>query len=640
MAKGDSQQRKYKEGRMCNTLKSPEIVLSILAEKSKDKDFKFKRLYRNLYNVEFYQKAYFEMASKEGNLTEGTDGKNIDGIKLKDFEQLVNKLRDFSYQPNPVRRTYIPKKSNPQKTRPLGIPSIEDKVVQYAIKYILEAIYEEAFSVHSHGFRPNRSCHTALREIKSTFKGFKWFVEGDIKSFFDNIDHHVLAAILRKRISDENFLGLIWKFLRAGYMEEWEFHKTFSGTPQGGIISPILANIYLNELDCFMDELCKKFSKGKPTDRKLTKQYVNLNAKIEHRLKKNKLYWDDMTQEERQNSIKEIEQLRKERAKYPVYEPLDNSYKKIAYVRYADDFLIAVQGSKEDAVIIKKEIKVFLAEQLKLELSEEKTLITHSSDKARFLGYDITVRRDNAIRRDKNNVPKKAFNYSVGMYIPYEIWRNKLLNLGVLRIVMQDGKEKWEPIHRPELICVDDLEILSTYNAEIRGYYNYYQFADNSTVLQKFKYIMEYSMYKTYAAKYRTSIGKVKSKFCIDGSFSIRYQTENGEKIATLYNAGFAKQNILKTAKLKFNDTMPDTKWVFGVNSLVKRLKAKKCELCGAEDVELEMHHVKKLKNLKGKEQWEKVMISKKRKTLAVCHDCHSKITAQQRVDSQNAEIC
>ena len=356
-------------------MQSPETVLSILADKARNKDFKFSRLYRHLYNTGFYYQAYYEMSPKEGNMTAGADNKTLDGMKLKNLDKLISSLKDFSYQPNPARRTYIPKKNNPQKKRPLGIPSIEDKLIQYAIKYILEAIYEGSFSEHSHGFRPRRSCHTALREIKSTFRGFKWFIEGDIKGFFDNIDHHVLVDILRRRIADEHFLGLIWKFLKAGYLEDWEFHKTFSGTPQGGIISPILANIYLNELDTFMQELQKRYNKGKPTDRQFSRDYAEMDRQCRTVVRHNKAKWAQMTGAEKNLALNKARDLRHERAKHPVYDPLDTSYKKLVYVRYADDFLIGEQGSKEDAVSLKAQIKEFLQNELKLELSEEKTVL-------------------------------------------------------------------------------------------------------------------------------------------------------------------------------------------------------------------------------------------------------------------------
>ncbi|MGE6602614.1 reverse transcriptase domain-containing protein [Lysinibacillus fusiformis] len=224
-------------------MRSPSQVLNNLVDNSKKPNYKFLRLYRNLYNIEFYYEAYQNIYATEGNMTEGTDGKTIDGMSIKRIENLIESIKNESYKPNPARRTYIPKKNG--KLRPLGIPSIDDKLVQEVVRRILEAIYETNFSPKSHGFRPNKSCQTALNQIEGTFTACKWFIEGDIKGFFDNIDHQILINILKKRIDDEKFLRLIWKFLKAGYVEEWNFHKTISGTPQGGIISPILSNIYL-----------------------------------------------------------------------------------------------------------------------------------------------------------------------------------------------------------------------------------------------------------------------------------------------------------------------------------------------------------------------------------------------------------
>ncbi|RKJ19777.1 group II intron reverse transcriptase/maturase, partial [Butyricicoccus sp. 1XD8-22] len=221
----------------------------------KDAKYEFHRLYRNLYNVEFYLIAYNNIYAKEGNMTKGNDDLTIDGMSIERINNIIERIKDLSYTPNPARRVYIPKKNG--KKRPLGIPSIDDKLVQEVLRMILESIYDKNFSDKSHGFRPNRSCHTALEQFQKLATGAKWWIEGDIEGFFDNIDHQTLIGILRRRIKDERFIQLIQKFLKAGYMEEWTFHKTISGTPQGGIISPILANIYLNELDEFVEELKK-----------------------------------------------------------------------------------------------------------------------------------------------------------------------------------------------------------------------------------------------------------------------------------------------------------------------------------------------------------------------------------------------
>lgn len=224
-------------------MRNPETILNSLSAHSKDVHYKYERLYRILFNEQMFYVAYQRIYAKPGNMTPGSDDKTIDGMSIERIGHLIATLKDESYMPTPARRVYIPKKNG--KKRPLGIPSIEDKMVQEVVRLILEAIYEGHFEDTSHGFRPRRSCQTALRSIRNLFTGANWFIEGDIKGFFDNIDHHILIDTLRERISDERFIRLIWKFLKAGYIEDFTFHNTYSGTPQGGIISPILANVVL-----------------------------------------------------------------------------------------------------------------------------------------------------------------------------------------------------------------------------------------------------------------------------------------------------------------------------------------------------------------------------------------------------------
>lgn len=199
-------------------MRNPENVLNSLQAHSAQSGYVFDRLYRNLFNREFFLQAYQNIYANQGNMTPGTDGKTIDAMSLERIDRLIETLKNESYQPKSSRRTYIPKKNG--KLRPLGIPSFDDKLVQEVARMLLEAIYEGSFESASHGFRPNRSCHTALRMIQNRFVRCKWFVEGDIKGFFDNIDHDVMIGILRKRIKDERFLRLIRKFLNAGYMED------------------------------------------------------------------------------------------------------------------------------------------------------------------------------------------------------------------------------------------------------------------------------------------------------------------------------------------------------------------------------------------------------------------------------------
>ena len=256
-------------------MRNPETILNNLVKHSSVSSYKYERLYRILFNEDMFSVAYQRIYAKQGNMTPGTDGKTIDQMSVQRIEKLIESLKTEAYQPKPARRVYIPKKNG--KERPLGIPSFEDKLVQEVIRMILEAIYEEHFEYTSHGFRPHRSCHTALTQVQEKFTGVKWFIEGDIKGFFDNINHDILVDTLKERISDERFLRLIRKFLKAGYIERWRFQNTYSGTPQGGIISPILANIYLDRFDKYIKEYAEKFNKGER--RRISSEYRRLNNK-------------------------------------------------------------------------------------------------------------------------------------------------------------------------------------------------------------------------------------------------------------------------------------------------------------------------------------------------------------------------
>ena len=234
-------------------MQNAEVVLTMLSQLSNQNSaFVFDRLYRNLFNPDFYLLAYCNIYAKEGNMTEGIDGKTIDGFNTKKVEEIISLLRQERYYPKPVRRAYIPKKNG--KLRPLGIPTFWDKLVQEVLRLLLQAVYEPIFKDTSHGFRPQRSCHTALVQLKTKGKGTNWVIEGDITGFFDNINHSRLLQILSRKISDGRFLNLIDRFLKAGYMEFKQVHNSLTGTPQGGIVSPILANIYLHELDTFMEQ--------------------------------------------------------------------------------------------------------------------------------------------------------------------------------------------------------------------------------------------------------------------------------------------------------------------------------------------------------------------------------------------------
>ena len=365
-----------------------EILTKLQENSRKHHDEIFTRLFRYLLRPDIYFIAYQHLYANDGAGTKGVDEDTADGFSEAYVERIIEALRTETYRPKPVRRTYIQKSNG--KMRPLGLPTFTDKLVQEVMRMILEAVYEPVFSRYSHGFRPGRSCHTALAQIKHEFVGACWFVEGDIKGCFDNIDHTVLTTVIGKKIKDAKFLKLIQLFLKSGYMEDWKYYGTYSGCPQGGIISPVLANIYLNELDNYIEELKKEFDvktpyRTTPAYQAIERQRVNLKKKIDRR----------ESGSERDLLIAEYKKLSGELYKTPAKLCDD---KKIKYVRYADDFLIAVNGNKQDCEWIKAKLAEFIQNPLKMELSQEKTLITHSNTPARFLGYDVRVRRDQQVK--------------------------------------------------------------------------------------------------------------------------------------------------------------------------------------------------------------------------------------------------
>ncbi len=602
-------------------MRNPTDVLNSLSDKSKNPEYRFQRLYRNLYNPDFYLLAYKNIYANGGSMTPGVNGITIDGMSSQRIAKLIESLKDRSYQPNPARRTYIAKKNNPAKKRPLGIPSGDDKLVQEVIRMLLESIYEPNFSDASHGFRPQKSCHTALTKIQKTFTGAKWFVEGDIKACFDSFDHHVLIDILRKRIDDEAFISLMWKFLKAGYMEQWQYHMTYSGTPQGSGMSPILANIYLNELDRYMGEYKARFYK--PT-RTANPAHRNMASKIFYYKAKNDKVWDDLSVEEKKECARTLRQMRSEQRKLPTHPVQETSYKAIQYVRYADDFIVGVIGSHEDAKKLKQDLTAFLKEKLGLTLSTEKTKITNTAENARFLGYDISVSRSQDIKRLKNGKRQRVYSGVVQLRMPLEKWTAKLLEYGAIRIKKDEsGKERWKTMPRGKLINGTDIEILSRYNSEIRGLYNYYAIAGNVSTLNHFSSRMKYSMLKTFGSKYRCKVRKIKERYVKNGEFTVAYKTKSGMKESVYYHDGFRKKTEPALGQV---DMLDIYKKYDKPNSLAIRLHTNKCELCGMDCDGLEMHQVRRLKDLNGEQEWERIMLQRRRKTLAVCPSCHIEI--------------
>ncbi len=593
-----------------------EILERITKSSTEHKDGVFTRLYRYLLREDIYFAAYQKLYANRGAITKGIDNDTADHFSQAYVNALIQELRDGTYRAKPVRREYIAKKNG--KMRPLGIPSFRDKLLQEAIRTILEAIYEPVFDNNSHGFRPYRSCHTALSQIKKDFTGIVWFIEGDITGCFDNIDHNVLIGILAKKIKDSKFLNLIRQFLKAGYVENWKYNKTYSGTPQGGICSPILANIYLNELDIKFREMKTKFDRPRSKNEWKTPEY----REIDNEMKKIS-YWIDHTtdREERGTLIEQYKALKKRQNTIPCHQQTN---KKFTFVRYADDWLVGLCGTKAECEALKVEIADFLSNELHLELSEEKTHITHSSKDARFLGYNVSVRRCQKIKGFKMKSGKRRKSRTLHLKVALKIPHSEKIErfLFAKKIIIQTPDGRFKPVHRAALLNMSDSEIVEHYNAEARGLLNYYNLAVDYHTLDYFCYLMEYSCLKTLACKHKSSVRKMIRLYKDGKTWSVPYETVKGTKRVRPVKVADCKKNKANAATdIVFSRTRYAWK-----STIRQRLNARICELCGTRTAELyEVHVVRNLSEL-GDLDWELAMKAKRRKTLVVCPACHNRI--------------
>lgn len=458
------------------------VLLNIVREHSA-RGIPVKNIYRMLYQRDLYLQAYGKLYRNDGAMTKGATNETVDSMSMSKIENLIEQLKFERYRWTPVRRTYINKKNGSK--RPLGLPTYRDKMLQEVIRLILEAYYEPRFSKTSHGFRPGRGCHSALQMVTQKGHGTKWFIEGDIKGCFDKIDHTVLLNIVSKDLKDNRFILLIKRALKAGYLEDWVYHKTFSGIPQGSIVGPILSNLVLNKLDKFIEEkLVPSFNKG--ARRKANPAY----SKITREAWKAKCEGD----------LLKAKALNKQAQQMPSRIPNDPNFRWLWYVRYADDWLAGVIGTKEEATAIKSQIAIYLQEELKLQLSADKTLITHArTEKAKFLGCEV-----HSLHCDiKHTDGQRSINGSIGLRLPHRVVIENI------RKYMKGGKST----HRPERLKDERYSIVNQYKNEYRGVVQYYMMAYNLHRLGALKHTMETSLVKTLAGKYRTTCTKIYRKY-------------------------------------------------------------------------------------------------------------------------------
>jgi group II intron reverse transcriptase/maturase len=580
-----------------------EVVLNVLRERGR-KGLPCEQLYRQLFNRDLYFLAYGKIYSNKGSMTPGASKETADGMSEEKIEQIIGLMRQEKYRFTPARRVYIPKKNG--KLRPLGMPTWSDKLVGEVVRLLLEAFYEPQFSDSSHGFRRFRGCHTALREINNTWTGTAWFVEGDISDCFGSLDHEILLGILAEKIRDNRFLRLIRHMLKAGYLEEWTYRDTLSGVPQGGTVSPILSSIYLDKLDKFVEqELIPQYTRG--ATRAANPAYRQADALLRRA--------------RRRGDRAEARRLALEMRTLPSTDPMDPGYRRLKYIRYADDHILGFAGPKAEAEEIKAKLATFLRETLGLELNQQKTLITHArSQRARFLGYDISVQHSGT----KISNGRRSANGKIALRVPPDVITGQCARY----------RKHGKPWHRPRLQNLDDYDIVRAYGAEYRGVVNYYLLAQDAWRLRTLRWHAEVSMLKTLALKHQSTVTKMAARHkakVITGDgprtcFEARRKRTGKPDLVARFGGIILRQD----RRAVITDPAPVPVRV-PRKELLARLRQRECELCETGTT-VAVHQVTGLRELgkpgPGQPAWAALMARMRRKTLIICAPCHDWIHA------------
>ena len=594
--------RSYCTGR---AMAEAKIITKLRELHERSKNYPNLSIDRNLYKIlcgkEILLLAYQKLRSNPGNMTKGSVPETLDGISTITINNLIAKLKDESFRFSAGRRVQIPKASG--GLRPLTIASPRDKLVQEAMRMILEAIWEPLFADNSHGFRTNRSCHTALKQIKDQFKSSVWVIEGDISKCFDSIDHNKLMELIELKIQDRKFTRLIRKSLEAGYFEFKVYSNNLAGTPQGSIVSPILSNIFMSQLDDYINSLKSNFDVGTKT--KISPRYNSLHHQ--------------MTKARKAGDMESLLKLAKMRrgVSYSNFE--DSSFKKLNYVRYADDWVIGVRGTRQDTLNILNSVRTYLS-SVGLTLSDSKTKVTNLNiDKVLFLGTEITrARKHSFVRVNKVGILKKN-SRQLRLMAPLERIVSRLHMASFMKNNISYPKFVW--------MSLEHRQILHLYNSVLRGILNYYNFVHNyGKLVSRTTYMLKQSCAKLLAAKFSLhTMSKVYTKFGSNLEY-VHVSKENKKKVYS-----FIKPSYKLTFKFIINST-PVVQTLYGSKSIANLddLVCVKCE----SSVNVEMHHIRQLKDLNPNlDMIDKLMASRKRKQIPLCRACHVDKHAKVKVN-------
>jgi len=613
--------------------------LQIMKTKVNKDGYKFKDLYRLMYDEDLYVFAYERIASNKGSQTSGVDDQTINCWDNNMLKGIISSMKENQYKWKPAKRIEIPKPNG--KMRPIGIPTIRDRITEGAILVILEAIWApELENPRSFGFIKGRCTSEVADILRNKIEGAKWIIEGDFTGAFDNVRHGSVMKELSSRISDKRFLDLIKRRLMAGYMVEhktlknptkkrskwgkkeyvktYTLHKPSIGTPQGGILSPFLFNRALDHFDRCMDELQTELNYGNQA----FKTHKSIN-KLRYRIRR---ISDDMnkgnyTPDERKAKIHEISILQEELLN--IDPRIENPHsRRFEWYRYADDWVVLYTGPKSeiDARIMKKIVAT--AKDIGISLNEEKTKITSVNEGFCFLGYKFILvdNKRYGIRKCYSKT-KKTTNYQRRIRKGFVDADDR-----IIKRLKDKGfcDSKGFPLCKTAWITMSDERIIQKFNEIIRGLKNYYQVCDRSSkVIGRVAYILEYSLLKTFAGRHNSSLSKMRSKY---GRFPVINKSITQRIVPNdLLGWKWKLQRVTRDIHQEWIDILNTTNYI-----QLSDVPDSHCADCDSPS-NLQQHHINSLGSAgKTMKPWEYLTAANKRKTVTLCIKCHNIRTRQQ----------
>jgi retron-type reverse transcriptase len=586
--------------------------LATLKKLNAKRDWRNTDLYRFLYKKGLYILAFQKLKSASGKRLLKSGQIPMDDLSFSEIEKTIKQMREESYQPKPVRTTHSSRKG--ESIQSLGVLPLKDKIVQEVMRMVMEAVFDSPegpfFEEASHGFRKNRNPHTALREIRHKWSGVNWFIETDTRNCFTGIDHEKLIEVIEEKIPDQRFLNLLRKFLKSGQIEqEWQQRNSFVDTPQGGILSPILANIFFDKFDKFVKELQEEYKKGEA--KKANRVYRALATKKQQLLKQGL------------TKTKEFREIVRQMRDMPSLDPKDENFIRIKYIRYADEWLIGIIGSHRVAEEIKERISSFLKDKLKLDLSTDSMKVIHAkTEQATFLDTSLSIGSSKSLAQkvtlsangSGHHVKRRSTGWQVVLRCPIRKLIHKLAEKGYCD---KEGRPK----AKGAFVQLDPEQIILHYSSVNKGIQHYYRPCDNFVELRRIQYILKFSLAKTLAEKYRKSVPQVFTQ----QEIRTKYITATGEQKVVKF---FINRNW-QTNRDGFITTPGVDQVTLGMRLRTRSKLGKVCIVCGAEE-DIEMHHIRHLRKSGKRQQkdpsFPSVMGSLDRKQVPLCEECHRKV--------------